>query len=297
MIGIIMEQLRKMGILFSQEMMIKISFRKHKGYWPDLQNPKTFSEKIQWFKRYVRDPVIPRCADKYLVREYVTKKIGGGYLVPLLGVYNSVEEVKLADLPEEFVLKPNHLSGEVLICKDKEHFDWSAARKRMKKWLKTNYYYQTGEWGYKDIQPRILCEKLLRGDIIDYRFFCIKGNPVICNLTGDAGHSSRQGYVDHNFKSIRDYWGRTCDGFDKPEQWNSLLQVAACLAEDFPFVRVDLYDIKGKIYFGELTFSPSNGMDRYLSEELDKWLGAKYDLGPYSQELIKRGVIEHWARS
>ena len=278
--------------------MIKISFRKNKGYWPDLQNPKTFSEKIQWFKRYVRDPVIPRCADKYLVREYVTKKIGGGYLVPLLGVYNSVEEVKLADLPEEFVLKPNHLSGEVLICKDKEHFDWSAARKRMKKWLKTNYYYQTGEWGYKDIQPRILCEKLLQENIIDYKFFCFNGRPTLVDVIGNRRKNKTYNdiFVDLNFDLIA-VGANTGGGLEvqRPKNWEEMIHIAQILSKDFPFVRVDLYD-EGQIFFGELTFSPANGMDAEMAEELDKRLGQLYDVDSFSEEIKRENKVGYWVQ-
>lgn len=163
--------IRKYGNLYFPKTMIRLSFRRHMGHWPRLKAPQTFNEKIQWFKLYVRDPVIPKCADKYLVRDYIAKKIGKQYLVPLLGVFDSADEIDLNKLPSQFVLKPNHASGEVIICHDKTQMDWDAEKRKMAQWLRKNYYYQTGEWGYKDIKPKIICEELLPGDIIDYRFF------------------------------------------------------------------------------------------------------------------------------
>lgn len=287
--------IRKYGILHFPKTMIRISFKRHMGYWPSLEEPKTFNEKLQWFKLYVRDPVIPKCADKYLVRDYVAQKIGEQYLVPLLGVFDSVDEIDLNKLPDQFVLKPNHASGEVIICHDKTQMDWMTEKRKMTQWLKQNYYYQTGEWGYKDIKPKIISEELLPGDIIDYRFFCIKGTPLLCNITADAGHSSRQTYVDMTFRSVGGGLNQGDAVFKKPRAWDAMRRIVKTLSVDFPFIRVDLYNVEGKIYFGELTFSPANGMDKCLPDKWDKILGEKYDLTLFMEEKRKIGKVVRWA--
>lgn len=291
----LLDYIKKYGILYFPKVMIKLAVRRRMGYWPNLNNPKTFTEKIEWFKLYVRDPVITRCADKYLVRDYIERKVGRGYLVPLLGVFDSVDEIDLEQMPNQFVLKPNHSSGKVIVCYDKNQMDWPTEKRKMTQWLEQNYYYQTGEWGYKDIKPKIICEKLLPGSVIDYRSFCSKGIPLLCNLTADAGHSDRQAYVDMGFRAVKDRLGRTSDFFKKPKTWEKMCRIAARLSEDFPFVRVDLYNIEGKIYFGELTFSPSNGIDPYLSDKWDMILGEKYDLTPFLDEKEKYGIVLQWA--
>lgn len=222
--------------------------------------------------------------------------LGDQFLIPLLGVYDDVDSIDLNTLPEEFVLKTNHASGEVIICKkgEKEQINWRAAADTMRKWMTENYYYLSGEWGYKNVPRKVICEKLLPGNVIDYRIFCIDGKPVLLNLTQDAGHSDRQGYVTINFESVKDRRGRLCEGFQRPPRWNEMLDVAKKLSNGFPFVRVDLYNIEGKIYFSELTFYPSCGWDRYLSEEWDIKLGNMYDLTPFKNELQKNGIVRNW---
>lgn len=287
--------IKKYGILWFPKIITKLLVRKHMGYWPNLTHPTTLTEKIQWFKLYVRDPTISQYADKYLVRNYIAQKIGKRYLVPLLGVFDSVNEIDLDKLPNQFVLKPNNASGEIIICHNKMQMDWRSQRQKLERWLKNNYYYKTGEWGYKNIKPKIICEKLLPGDIIDYRFSCSRGEPLLCNLTIDAGHSDRQAYVDMTFQSVKDRFGRNNVFFKKPKEWEEMCRIAKTLSADFPFIRVDLYNIKGKIYFGELTLSPSNGMDKYLPDKWNKILGEKYDLTPFMEEKKRIGKVIHWA--
>lgn len=271
--------------------MIQRKFYKKLGYKLNLEEPTTFNEKIQWFKFYVRDPRTTRCADKYAVREYVAEKIGGGHLAPLLGVYDSVDEIDISRLPKEFVFKPNHESGRVILCHDKDKMDWRKQADVMKNWLRENYYYQTGEWQYKYIPPKILCEKMLHGDIIDYRFYCFKGKPVIVRATYDAAHTMRKANFDLNFQVIPDknnynrpdIWSL----FTKPNQWEGMIQIAEILSKDFPFVRVDLYDVQGRIYFGELTFSPSDGMETFWPKEWDEKLGKLYDVWAWRKQNVQ----------
>lgn len=275
---------------------IEKEFYKRRKYHLNLQNPITISEKIQWMKYYVRDPMITKCADKYEVRKYVSRILGERYLVPWLGVYDDVDSIDINRLPEEFVLKTNHASGEVIICKkgEKEHLDWHTVADTLQKWMAENYYDLSGEWGYKNISRKIICEILLPGNIIDYRIFCIGGEPVLVNLTQDAGHSARQGYVTINFDPVKDRLGRLCKDFRRPDHWSEMLDVARKLANGFPFVRVDLYNIEGRIYFSELTFYPSSGWDQYLSKLWDLKLGGLYDLKPFEKEVQEKGIVRHW---
>lgn len=255
-------------------------FKKRLGYKLNLENPKTLNDKLQWFKWNVRDPRTTKCADKYAVREYVKKKIGEQYLVPLLGVYDSVEEIDISKLPKEFVFKPNHESGRVILCHDKDKINWRKKADVMENWLRENFYYETGEWQYKDIPPKIVCEKMLHGDVIDYKFFCFKGNPAFVHIIESKGtkHYDLGNYdLDFHFlKTRKDK--KPSQNLKMPEHWNEMIRIARILAEEFPFVRVDLYDLEGKVYFGELTFTPGNGMSTHLSYEWDKKMGELYDI-------------------
>lgn len=273
---------------------ISKEFYKEMGYKLDLQNPETLNEKLQWFKMYVRDPIITLCADKYAVRKYVREKIGESHLVPLYGVYSSIQAIELDSLPEQFVLKPNHESGRVIICKDKNKMNWIKEADKMNNWLHENYYYWTAEWGYKNISPKIICEKLLSGEIIDYKFFCFKGMPVLAqiNQKKDDGCSYRSGFFDLSFQQLSSVkkinWRNLIEKepFQKPNQWEDMIKLARILSADFPFVRVDLYDLNGHIYFGELTFTPENGMGRDYPAGWDEKMGELFDLSAFNPKYV-----------
>lgn len=277
---------RRILIRLCPKRTLERKFKQKLGYKPNLENPRTFNEKVSWFKLYVRDPRTTRCADKYAVREYVAEKIGEEHLVPLLGVYDSVEEIDVSKLPKEFVFKPNHESGRVILCHDKDAIDWRKQADVMKNWLRENYYYQTGEWQYKDIPPKILCEKMLHGDIIDYKFFCFKGVPFIADVIGNRQLNGQydEFFMNLDFETISRGKGLYYN-VKKPEHWEEMIRIAKVLSVDFPFVRVDLYDLEGKVYFGELTFTPADGMNAYLPWELDKKLGDLYDIHGWSRCL------------
>lgn len=277
---------RRILIRLCPKRTLERKFKQKLGYKLNLGNPRTFQEKLQWFKLYVRDPRTTRCADKYAVRDYVAEKIGEEHLVPLLGVYDSVEEIDISKLPKEFVFKPNHESGRVILCHNKDEINWRKKADVMQNWLRENYYYQTGEWQYKNIPPKILCEKMLHGDIIDYKFFCFKGEPVIVSIIKDRENTKyfKDVFTDLQCNVLAAGKGNY-GSVIKPEHWEEMIGIAKILSKDFPFVRVDLYDLEGKVYFGELTFTPADGMDAYLSWELDKRLGDLYDVHGWSRCL------------
>lgn len=279
---------RKFLIKYFYTHTVKADFKKAMGYELDLEHPKTLNEKLQWVKFYVRDPRYTQCADKYEVRKYVEKKLGGAeHLVPLYGVYDSVAEIDIDALPEEFVLKPNHSCGCVILCHDKSQMDWEKEADKMELWLRQNYYYRMGEWQYKNIPPKIVCEKLLQGEIVDYKFFCCAGKPQIVRGVSNRknGHYNST-WWDLNFHVLTsDLQGELVR---RPPHWEEMLALSEKLSEDFPFVRVDFYDLEGKVYFGELTFTPNNGMDAEIPDDWDEKMGELFDLSDFDPKHVTR---------
>lgn len=275
---------RKFKIKYFYIETLKKDFEKQLGYSLNLDAPKTFNEKLQWLKVNYRDPIMTECADKVAVRDRITKEIGEGYLIDVYGVYNSVEEIDVSKLPKEFVLKPNHSSGRVIICKDKNAENWKENFKLLKKWVKENYYYQNGEWVYKDIKPKIICEKLLDDNIIDYKFYCFNGRPEFLYLSqglGESHKTARMNFIDLKWNKTQ-YQRTDFDEFillpKKPENFNQMIMISQLLSKRFPFVRVDLFEVEGKIFFSELTFFPGNGMMPFEPIEWDRKLGDMLDL-------------------
>ncbi len=268
---------------------LKEEFLDHVGYPLNLDAPKTFNEKMQWLKCYYRDPLMTQCADKYEVREIIAKIIGPKYLTPIYGVYDSVAEINLDKLPAAFVLKPTHSSARVVICRDKKLMDWPSAFKKLSHWLKKNYYYQSGEWCYKDIKPRIICEKLLAGEMIDYKFMCFYGQPELMFTCSERDKGLKVTFFDMNFKRlpfIRTYPASTEIG--KPKYFDKMVVLAKMLSPKFPFVRVDFYENAGNIYFGELTFFPGSGMEWFKPVEWDRKIGDLLDLSKLNKAFLKR---------
>lgn len=270
---------------------LKKDFKKAMGVYPDLENPKTFSEKIQWLKLHYRDPIMTDCVDKFKVRGIVADIIGQEHIIPTYGIYKHSDEVKLSDLPNEFVLKPNHMSNKVIVCTDKELLDWEEASSLLDTWMGENYYYLAGEWVYKDIPPRIICEKFLHGKIIDYKFFCFHGVPKLINIMTDYKMGDRlyqEAFYDMDFRLLPiSQKAKSCnETFPMPPHFEEMKAIARKLSENFPFVRVDLYDIEDQVYFGELTFFPANGMEPFYPPEYDYQLGDMLDLDKCNNNFL-----------
>src|SRR5690554_2515997 len=170
---------------------LKIKYRLKMGKKLDLNNPKTFNEKLQWLKLYDRKPEYTQMVDKYEVRKYIKDVIGEEYLIPLLGIYDSFEDIDFDKLPNEFVLKPNHTSGNVFICKDKSKIDYKKLKKGVSRWLKREYYWVHREWTYKNIKPRVICEKYLQENITDYKFMCFNGEPKLIQIHRNRGSKNK----------------------------------------------------------------------------------------------------------
>lgn len=254
----------------------------------DLKNPQTLNEKLQWLKLYDRNPEYTTMVDKYAVKQYVADKIGEEYIIPTLGVWNHFDEIDFKMLPNQFVLKCTHDSGGLIICKDKSQLDLKAARQKIEKSLKHNYYLSGREWPYKNVKPRIIAEKYMTDspdidEFTDYKFYCFNGY-VDCVLTciERSTGNPKFYFFDKDWKLLRyNKRGKEAPAdftLPKPENIEEMFRIASELSKGIPFLRVDLYNSSGKIYFGELTFFPDSGWDPNRLPEIDLYFGDLVDL-------------------
>ena len=268
----------------SKKKHIENQFVKLVGYFPHIDNPRTLNEKIQWLKLYYKDPLLTKVVDKYRVREYVENKIGKEYLVPLLGVYENENKIYFRNLPNQFVLKTNNNSGKNIICKNKALLNIRKSRSKLRQWLKSNsnLYYYSYEWAYKDVKPKIICEKYLttKGGLKDYQFFCFHGTVDILQVISERETKPKVDFYDLNWNRLplRRVAPPSKNGIKKPVYFDKMVEIAKKLAQDFPFARVDLYDADGTIYFSELTIYPNSGFGKLKPIEWDYSLGAKIDI-------------------
>ena len=256
------------------------------GETPDLENPKTFSEKQQWYKLNEKNPLMEKCADKVDVREYVTECGYGHLLNDIYGVYDSVKELPIKDLPKKCVIKGAHGSGFNLIVRDKSKVKWCVWKKIMKSWLKQDIYWSGREWVYKNLKKRLVVEKYLEdksGGLLDYKFFCFNGKPRFMQLeVGRYTANNTRNFYDMDWNLMP--FGKELEHnpnieVEKPEGFEEMKEIAEKLSKPFTFVRVDLYQVGGKIYFGELTFFPAGGAPDFKPIEYNKIVGDMWDIG------------------
>lgn len=261
----------------SDYVFLKTHWRLHKGYALDFKKPITFAEKLQWIKLYDRNPLYTTMVDKYAVKEYVASKIGNDIIIPTIKVWEKDDKIDLTQLPNQFVLKCTHDSGSIAICRDKGKFDIERIMSKFRKSLLTNYYIHAREWPYKNVVPRIIAEQYLSElsseDLIDYKFFCFDGNVAYCQVIKDRNTSETIDFFDMKW-SHQDFIGlnplvknHSKYLIPKPLNFEKMVEYANVLSKGIPFVRVDFYNIDGKIYFGELTFFPANGMGEFSPKE------------------------------
>jgi len=273
--------LNRVGRFVSDENFVKwtyyLTFRKKL----DLNNPQTFNEKLQWLKLNDRHEEYTQMVDKYEAKKYVANLIGEEYIIPTLGVYDSFDEIDFDKLPNQFVLKCTHDSGGVAICKDKATFDIKAARKLLSRNLKRNKYWSSREYPYKTIKPRIIIEKYIEesaGGLVDYKFFCFNGYADCVMLCIDRHlEDTKYYFFDNNWNLLRiNCRGKSAPkGFTVPklDNMDQMFSIAAQLSRGIKFVRVDLYNVNGRIYFGEMTFFPQSGLDPNLLIEAEMRFG------------------------
>ena len=275
--------LNRTARLWSDKLFLKLKFRLVMGDKLNLKNPKTFNEKLQWLKLYNRRPEYTTMVDKFAVKQYVADKIGEQYIIPTLGVWESVDEIDWDALPNQFVLKTTHGGGGggVVICKDKGSFNKVEAKVKLQKSLDSDIYLNFREWPYKDVSKRIIAEQYMTDEsaveLKDYKFFCFNGQVRCFKVDFDRFKGHRANYYDRDANLLP--FGEACflpdynRVFEKPKNYDQMIKIVEMLSQDIPFVRVDLYNSDGKIYFGEITFFPAAGMGKFDPEEWDVTLG------------------------
>lgn len=263
---------------------LRLRFFLEKGMMLRLKNPVLFEEKIQWLKLYDRQPEYVKMVDKYAVKDYVSKKIGSEYVIQTLGVWDSLDDVDLDSLPEKFVLKTTHGGGGygVVVCKDKSNFDYAWARIRLERSLGTDIFPGFREWPYKDVPKRIIAEQMLeifgKEDLTDYKFFCFNGIPRYIQVIQDRYNGETIDFFDTNwnhmpFCGLNPFCGNASEKISMPKNLDKMVEIARVLSKGIPFVRIDLYNIDGKIYFGEITFYPASGFGIITPREWSEKLG------------------------
>jgi len=229
------------------------------------KNPKSFNEKLQWIKLFDRNPFYSQLVDKFKVRNFVANKIGQSYLNDLLGIYDYAEDIHWESLPQQFILKTTHGCGYNVIGHNKNKLRFPEVKEKLSKWLNTNYYEKSREWPYKNIKPKIICEKYIPWDpqlgLLDYKIYCFNGQPTFIDVHYGRYTEHKSIFYDTNWK--RQPFGlipkETELSFTKPNRLGEMLEIAQELSKGIPYCRIDLYYVSDKIYFGEITFFPGGG--------------------------------------
>lgn len=262
-------------------------FKLRMGKKLNLDCPQTFSEKLQWMKLYDHNPLYTTLVDKYAVKQYVVDKIGDQYIIPTIGVWDNINKIDFDNLPDQFVLKCTHDSGGVVICKDKKKFDIAKAKKCLRKNFKRNFYYMGFEWPYKNVPPRIIAEKYMEDsktkELRDYKFFCFDGKVkalFIATERQKAGEDVKFDFFDADFKHLPFLQGHQNAAImpDRPQCFEEMKNIAEKLSVGLPQVRIDLYEVDGKVYFGEYTFFHHGGWTPFEPEEWDYIFGSWVNL-------------------
>lgn len=287
-VSLVRKNLKK---LLPDAWVLKWDFYRHMGRPLNLDKPVSFCEKLQWLKLYNRQPHYTTLVDKYAVKRWVAEVIGEQYVVPTLGIWDKFDDIDFNILPNQFVLKCTHDSGGLVICKNKKNFDYCLARKKINDSLKRNFYYQSREWPYKNVPHRIIAEKYMEdkkdGELRDYKFYTFNGIPQYLLLATNRQSKDKSlcfDYYDMNFNHLplTNYWhpNNKCEHPHCPMNFEKMKELCHILAKDIPHVRVDFYEVDGKIYFGEMTFFPQGGFLKLLPNSWEKEWGDLIKLPP-----------------
>ena len=258
---------------------LKWKFRLIMGYKLNLRNPQTFNEKLQWLKLYDRKPIYTTMVDKYEAKEYVKNIIGEEHIIKTLGIYNSYEEIDFDLLPNKFVIKPTHTSGDVYLCDNKSKINHKELKRKIKKWLKRDYYMVHREWPYKNIKPRIIIEKYLcnekNKELIDYKISMFNEKHAYTLVCSDRKTDLKFTFFDNkdNFIELTQENCPNDKNVKLPINYKKMLELAQKISKGTIESRIDFYDINGKIYFGEITFFDSAGFGEFNPEEYDLKFG------------------------
>lgn len=268
---------KKLEPYLSDKLYLKIRFWLRVGYWPNLDNPRSFNEKLNWLKLHDIHPEYTKMVDKAMAKEYVSNIIGEEHIIPTIGMWDNAEEIDWQSLPNQFVLKNTGDSGGIVVCRDKSTLDIEAAIAKLKKGSDKNYYKHNKEYPYRDVKPRVIAEAYMEdesGELQDYKIHNFNGNPrftLVCgNRFSERGLTEDFYSLDWQLMDVRRPNHPNADvRTPKPEELDELYRLANLLSKDIPFLRTDFYIVNHKIYFGELTFFPASGMGCFVPEEWD----------------------------
>lgn len=273
----------RLAKVLPDKLYLKLMFRLKMGYWMDFDDPSTFNEKLQWLKLYNRKPEYVKMVDKYAVKEYIASLIGETFIIPTLGVWESFDDIDFDTLPNQFVLKTTHGGGGngVVVCTDKSKLDIENARRILSHSMQQCIYQMLKEWPYKDVKHCIIAEQYMTdssaNELKDYKFFCFNGRVEYYKIDFDRFIEHRANYFDRN-GSLMEFGEVVCPpNFDrvieKPQEISKMIELAEKISNNIPFARVDLYNVNGEIYFGEITFFPASGFGKFNPASWDKTLG------------------------
>ena len=255
------------------------------GYWLKIEQPETYNEKLQWLKLYNKNPYYSKLTDKYEVKGIVKVILcSDNYLIKTLAVGDSFDDINLKTLPDQFVIKCTHDFGSTYICKDKSQLNWRKMRRIYSHLLNQNYYGYLREWQYKNIKPRIIVEEFISDDgrvPNDYKFFCFDGKPQIVMVAKDRESLTRTNFYNMRFErlNLRIENPNFEEQVDKPDNFDEMVKIAQVLSKGIKHVRIDLYNVSGHIYFGEMTFHHWGGFSHIEPIEWDKVMGDWIQLG------------------
>ncbi len=246
----------------------------------NFKNPKTYNEKLNWLKINDRDPKYTKMVDKYEAKEYVKDIIGEEYIIPTLGVWDNFDEIDFDKLPNQFVLKCTHDSEGLVIVKDKSKLNIEEAKKKIEKAMKYNFFYIGREYPYKNIKPRIIAEQYMEDkkyhELRDYKFFCFDGDVKALFIATDRGiGETKFDYYDINFNhlDIIQHYPNSKKKIDKPKNYDKMIELSKKLSKGLKHVRVDWYEVNGKLYFGEMTFYHFSGLQPFNDVKWDNMFG------------------------
>lgn len=268
--------------LMSDKFYLSVLWKMIMGYELDWKDPKTFNEKLQWLKLYDRNPLYTTLVDKYRVKNWVADRIGTQYIIPTLAVYNSVNEIDLNRLPNQFVLKCNHDSGSIIVCKDKSNIDLEAVKEQLNKSIKEDFYWEAREWPYKNVKRCIFAEKYLEDsaskELPDYKFFAFNGDVKALFVATERGYSAVEtkfDFFDTDFNHLNVINGHPNAKIvpNKPKNFNKMLEFSKVLSKGIPQVRCDFYEANGHLYFGEMTLYHFGGLTTFNPESFDRIMG------------------------
>lgn len=265
---------------------LRIAYKSKFGKSLNLTCPTTFNEKLQWLKLHDRNPNYTNLVDKYEAKKYVEGILGSEYIIQTLGVWNSFEEIDFNKLPERFVLKCTHDSGGLVICENKKLLDASAARTKINKCLKKNYYWHGREWPYKNVRPRIIAEEFLENGaagLIDYKVHCFNGEPKLVLVCTDrfSPEGLHEDFFDIEWNHLdlkRPSHPNSKMNIKPPIKIDEMLRMARILSKGIPFARIDFYEIEGKVFFGEITLYPATGLELFEPLIYDNIMGEWLDI-------------------